>query len=337
MIHIVIPQSHRLATSPDGEERPRRLSFYLAMEEFVAKSLRGLDECFFAWQVEPTVIFGRNQLIENEVNIDFCKKRGIDMIRRKSGGGCVYADMNNVMFSYVNSGDRVVFTFEHYIDITVKMLRSLGVDAQSSSRNDIMIEGRKVSGNAFYHTSGRNIVHGTMLYDTDMENMVSAITPSNEKLVSKGIESVRQHICLLKDYIGNKMSVDQFRDYACNYMCDSQYVLTSGDIVEIEEIQKSYHDENYILGHNPEYKLAFHKRIDKVGEFYVSMDLKNDVIRRINMMGDFFVTGDLNELLDRLRGARRRPQDLGEALGGVDVSQIVMGLTNDAFVDLLTQ
>lgn len=337
MIHITIPQERRLALTTDGKKKHRRLSFYLAMEEYVAKSLRRLDECFFAWQVEPTVIFGRNQLIENEVNIEYCNKKGIDMIRRKSGGGCVYADMNNIMFSYINTGDKVVFTFEQYIDITVKMLRSLGVDAQASSRNDIMIDGRKVSGNAFYHTSGRNIVHGTMLYDTDMENMVSSITPSNEKLVSKGIESVRQHISLLKDYIGEKMNVDQFRDYACNYMCDSEYVLTDSDISAIEEIQQTYHDENYILGHNPEYKLSLHKRMDKVGEFYVSLDLKNNIIKRINMMGDFFVTGDVNELLDRLKGARLCRQDLSEALEDVDVSQIVMGLSNDAFVELLTQ
>ena len=178
----------------------RRLTHYLATEEYVARHLDG-DEYFFMWQVPPTVIFGRNQLIENEVNLDYCRRHGISTYRRKSGGGCVYADMNNIMFSYITKDENVSLTFSKYITMVADMLRKLGVDATASGRNDIMIGGRKVSGNAFYHIPGRSIVHGTMLYDTDMQNMVGAITPSDEKLVSKGIQSVRQHITLLKDYI----------------------------------------------------------------------------------------------------------------------------------------
>ena len=176
----------------------QRLSFYLAEEEFVARHMDA-DDCFFMWQVEPSVIFGRNQLIENEVNLDYCRAKGIEIYRRKSGGGCVYADRNNIMFSYICNGQNVPETFDRYIGIVTEALRRLGVDARPSGRNDIMIGTRKVSGNAFYHIPGRNIVHGTMLYDTDMDNMVRSITPSDEKLVSKSVDSVRQHISLLKD------------------------------------------------------------------------------------------------------------------------------------------
>ncbi|RKV70735.1 MAG: lipoate--protein ligase family protein, partial [Alloprevotella sp.] len=144
----------------------RKLSFYLATEEFLARHT-DLDECFFMWQVRPTVIFGRNQLIENEVNLDYCREHGIETYRRKSGGGCVYADMNNIMFSYVNHGENITFTFDRYINMVVDVLRELGVEAYTSGRNDILIDGKKVSGNAFYHIPHRNIVHGTMLFDTD--------------------------------------------------------------------------------------------------------------------------------------------------------------------------
>ena len=159
---------------PDNQLR--RLSFYLAMEEYVARNVKAAD-CFFMWQVEPSVIFGRNQLIENEVNLDFCRKHHIQTYRRKSGGGCVYADMNNVMFSYITSEEQVGFTFNRYINMIVLMLQKLGVDASPSGRNDVMIGNRKVSGNAFYKIPGHSIVHGTMLYDTDMLNMAGAITP----------------------------------------------------------------------------------------------------------------------------------------------------------------
>ena len=150
---------------------PRRPSFYLAMEEYVARMMDNGD-WFFMWRVSPSVIFGRNQLIEKEVDTDYCRNNIIGMFRRKSGGGCVYADMSNVMFSYITSGGDISFTFNRYVNIIVLMLLKAGVEVKPSGRNDIMIGGRKVSGNAFYRCGGRSIVHGTMLYDTNMENMI---------------------------------------------------------------------------------------------------------------------------------------------------------------------
>ena len=202
------------------------------MEEYVARNMNNDEDCFFMWQVEPSVIFGRNQLIENEVNIDYCRKNNILTYRRKSGGGCVYADMNNIMFSYITRSDNVTTTFDRYVRMVSDMLCSLGVAAEPSGRNDILIEGRKVSGNAFYHISGHSIVHGTMLYDTNMENMVAAITPSDEKLISKGVKSVRQHIALLKDYI--TLDIEEFKNYARNSLCKEETLLDSDDRAWLE-------------------------------------------------------------------------------------------------------
>ena len=224
----------RYISLPDN--RTRRLSFYLAMEEYVARNMNNDEDCFFMWQVEPSVIFGRNQLIENEVNIDYCRKNNILTYRRKSGGGCVYADMNNIMFSYITRSDNVTTTFDRYVRMVSDMLCSLGVAAEPSGRNDILIEGRKVSGNAFYHISGHSIVHGTMLYDTNMENMVAAITPSDEKLISKGVKSLRQHITLLKDYI--TLDIEEFKNYARNSLCKEETLLDSDDISSIEIIEQ---------------------------------------------------------------------------------------------------
>lgn len=324
-----------IALPAEEKEQPHRLSFYLAMEEFVARELTQLDECFFMWQVKPTVIFGRNQLIENEVNLPYCRAHHIDTIRRKSGGGCVYADMNNVMFSYINTGWNITLTFDHYLHKTVQMLRSLGVDASASARNDIMIDGRKVSGYAFYHIPGRNIVHGTMLYDTDMQNMVGSITPSDQKLVSKGVESVRQHICLLKDYIGDRMDVNQFKDYTRRYLCNDEYTLTADDVARIRKIQKEYHDPAYIYGHNPAYTTRRHVRLDGVGEFEVALDIKGQKIRGLNIMGDFFLTGDLNALIARLKGTPYTREALALKIQGLDIEHTVMGLTPDGLLKIL--
>lgn len=206
------------------------------MEEYAARNINEYD-CFFQWQVEPSVIFGRNQLIENEVNIEYCRKNGIKMYRRKSGGGCVYADMSNIMFSYITSEESVGFTFNRYINTVIHLLRKLGVEATTSGRNDILIDGKKVSGNAFYHIPGRNIVHGTMLYDTDMQNMVGSITPSDEKLMSKGIKSIRQRINLLKDYIS--LDIDEFKEYVKKNLCDKEIVLTEEDVEKSKKLKKN--------------------------------------------------------------------------------------------------
>ena len=133
---------------PDAQER--RLSFYLAMEEYAARQLNDGDDLFFLWQVEPSVIFGRNQDIASEVNLDYCRQHGIAFYRRKSGGGCVYADKSNVMMSYITRSDEVTTTFSRYMEMVTAVLRELGIAATSTENNDVLIDGRKVSGNAFY-------------------------------------------------------------------------------------------------------------------------------------------------------------------------------------------
>lgn len=225
------------------QEQARRLSFYLAMEEYVGRHV-DIGDCFFMWHVRPTVIFGRNQLLENEVNADYCHRHGIEMIRRKSGGGCVYADMGNVMLSFVSANDQVGLAFNQFISMELLVLRKLGIEAVGTVHNDVMIGSRKVSGTACYQLPGRSIVHGTLLYDTNMDHMLQAITPSQEKLQSKGIQSVRQRICLLKDY--TTLTVDELKAFIRETLCVGEHRLTEADVAVIEEMEKTYLDEDFI-------------------------------------------------------------------------------------------
>jgi len=225
------------------DEKEHRLSFYLAMEEYVARHVDE-PECFFMWQVAPTVIFGRNQVVENEVNVPYCKEHDIRMFRRKSGGGCVYADMGNVMLSYVCDGDNVGFTFNKFVNMVLLVLRRMGVEAISTSHNDVMVGDRKVCGTAFYHLPGRNIVHSTFLYDTNMEHMLQAITPSKEKLQRKGVESVRQRITLLKDY--TDLELEEVKILIRKTLCEGERVLTPSEVAEIELLEETYLKEDFI-------------------------------------------------------------------------------------------
>ena len=221
----------------------RQLSFYLAMEEYVARHLQEPD-CFFMWQVAPTVIFGRNQVVENEVNLEYCREHDIRVVRRKSGGGCVYADMDNLMLSMVTDGDNVGFTFNRFVTMIQLALHKIGVTATSTAHNDIMIGDRKVCGTAFYQLPGRSIVHSTMLYDTNMQHMLNAITPSAEKLEKKGIQSVRQRITLLKDH--TPLSLNEIKQKIRDTLCVGELVLTEEQVAGIEEIEQTYLKQDFI-------------------------------------------------------------------------------------------
>ncbi len=222
------------------ERKDRSLAFYLAMEEFVAKELD--DEALFVWRVNPTVIIGRNQDLEAEVNLDYCRGHGVEVIRRKSGGGCVYADKENIMISYVSRRGDVSEVFGRYLDALTQCLRSIGLDAEKSGRNDILVDGRKVSGNAFHMLPDRSIVHGTLLYSTDFDALETAIRPPVEKLERHGVASVRQRVTNLSDHLDPSVigSVEQLENYIVGYFTDENICLSPVQISQIDEMAEEY-------------------------------------------------------------------------------------------------
>ncbi|MDE7025531.1 MAG: lipoyltransferase [Paramuribaculum sp.] len=325
----------KYVTLPDNSNR--KLPFYLTMEEYVASHhLETHGDLFFMWQVEPSVIFGRNQVIDREVDLDYCQTHNIQTYRRRSGGGCVYADKSNIMFSYITaSGSNVSTTFKHYTSMIADMLRSLGLDAHSTGRNDIFIGNRKVSGNAFYHRPGRSIVHGTMLYDTDMTHMINAITPSRSKLDSKGVASVQSCITTLREHID--MSIDDFKNYTRQYLCGSnELTLDRSDIERIHEMSKPYYSPQWIMGHIPKGAVTVRKRVEGAGEFEVTLSIDHNTIQSINLGGDFFLISDIDtQLLSSLEGIPYTRKAVEAAIDNTDVSKIIHGLTTQEFINLL--
>lgn len=322
MIYIDIPDKNRLT------------AFYLSAEEYVAQHIDTQEDCFFMWQVPPTVMIGRNQLLESEVNIPYCKEHHIQIIRRKSGGGCIYVDSGCILFSCITHDNEVNLVFSQYINRIVKMLNSMNIPAKPGGRNDIMLDGKKNSGNAFYHVPGRSIVHGTMLYDTHLQNMVASITPSEEKLISKGVQSVHQHIALLKDY--TSISIDDFKEYAKKYLCSKTIRLTQEDLKGVEDIEKDYLSPEFIYSNNPRYSIINKKRIENVGELEVRIGLKNNIIKHINIIGDYFLTGDLdNAILKPLQNVECTAEAVNAALPN-NVEHVIRNLSKAQLVNLIT-
>lgn len=311
----------------------QKLSYYLAAEEYVARYVEE-DPLFFYWQVAPSVICGRNQRIESEVNLEYCKQHDIGVFRRKSGGGCVYADMDNLMLCYISKGDDVQLVYSSFIALVLRALRLIGFDVKASGRNDITIDGKKVSGSAFFHLKDRNIVHSTLLYDTNLDNMLASLTPSSDKLVAKGVESVSSRIAFLKDYTDK--SLDEIKLELRKYICgDSKLVLGEECLPEIYKIERTYTEHDFFRGTNKHWTLTRKRRVEGCGDLEVHVTLRGNEISTVEFQGDFFAVGDLKKLQAAMRGQRLERGVLTDVFNKCPPSDFIRGLSGEQLLDIL--
>ena len=311
-----------------------QLPFYFAVEEYVARHYTN-DDYFMGWRVNPTVMLGRNQLIDNEVNTDYCKEHKIDIFRRKSGGGCIYADKGCIQFSYISRAVNANEAFAQYMHRMVELLRGLNINAQLSGRNDILIDDTKVSGCAFYQLSNRSILHNSLLFDTQLDHLSNALTPAKEKLQSKGVASVRQRVTNVATY--TQLDILAFMDYVRQEMCGKEVIeLTEEDMKGIAEIEKELSSDDFVYGKNPKYSLVRKHRFEGVGTLEAHIELKNNIIGSINMVGDYFLLGDIDhDFLSLLKGCEFTREAVEERLDGIDLSTIIRGLKLRQFLRLL--
>lgn len=170
---------------------------YLAMETDMVKTIQ--EPTVFTWVVSPTVIYGRHQCAEAEVNEAYCHAHGIAVVQRQSGGGCVYADRGNLMVSFVSPSTRSQEVFDQFLVLLSGALRQLGYEAVTTAHNDVLVGDRKVCGTACYTTPTGTVVHASMLYDVNLTDLEAAITPSEAKLAKHAVASVRQRVRNLRE------------------------------------------------------------------------------------------------------------------------------------------
>lgn len=311
-----------------------QLPFYFAVEEYVARHYTD-DDYFMGWRVNPTVMLGRNQLIDNEANTDYCKEHKIDIFRRKSGGGCIYADKGCIQFSYISRTVNANEAFVAYMQRMADLLKGLKIDAQLSGRNDILINETKVSGCAFYQLSNRSVLHNSLLFDTQLDHLSNALTPAKEKLQSKGVASVRQRVTNVATY--TQLDILAFMDYVRQEMCGTEVLeLTEKDMKEVAEIEKELASDDFVYGKNPKYSLLRKHRFEGVGRLEAHIELKNNIIGSINMVGDYFLLGNIDhDFLSLLKGCEFTREAVEERLEDIDLSTIIRGLKLRQFLRLL--
>lgn len=314
----------------EGQLKPY---FYFALEEYAMKHLLTKNKSFFfTWEIEGVVV-GKNQVIENEVNLDYCKANGIDIYRRPTGGGCVYADEKNTMFSMITAKKNESFSFQPYLMKIVDAMKALDVDIEFSGRNDLLYEGKKISGNAFLQNKYGMLMHGTFLYNCDLETMVRSISPSDEKLVSKGISSVRSRVTNMKPFLGGMSQKDLIAHFN-QFLTDDVYELTDEDVRHIQELAKKYEDKAYIYKKQPLHTKVLKARISG-GLFEIHLNIKHGIIEKMTIQGDFFDVNPLDGFEVKFDGVNYDKASLENVLNDVDISEYVLDANNDAFLELL--
>ena len=307
--------------------------FYFALEEYIMTHLlKDDDTYFFTWEIHGVVV-GKNQLIENEVNLEYLKSNHIDIYRRPTGGGCVYADHRNTMFSIVTKDVNKAFTFKPYLSQIIDSMKRLNIDIEFSGRNDLLFQGKKMSGNSFLQNKYGTLIHGTFLYDCDLETMVRAISPSDEKLISKGIDSVRSRVINIKPFL-NGMSQDELIKHLENTLTTKIYELTDHDVKIVNEMAKKYASKEWIFLKQPPYTKILKKRLTG-GLFEIKLDIKKGIIKNLNILGDFFNKQPLDEFEKAFQGIHYEMHSLNEVFKRVQIEDYILDANQNEFKSLL--
>lgn len=308
--------------------------FYFALEKYISEKLLKNDEVFFfLWQIKG-VVFGKNQIIENEINLDFVKKNNINFFRRPTGGGCVYNDPQTPLFSIIAPYKDKHFNFRQYLGKIIEAFQQLGINLEFSGRNDILFNGKKVSGNSFIKNKNSIIIHGTILYDCDIYTMVRCITPSNEKLVSKGISSVTSRVTNLKEYL-NGITQTQLMCFLENYLTNKKYVLNETENNRVEEMSQVYASPEWLYFKHPAYSKKLKQKFEW-GILEILLFLKQGKIEKMILNGDFFHKEDNLELFTvYFKDVLYNKENLQKILNQVDINDYILNANNKDFLNLL--
>lgn len=321
-----------------GHHDPR---LNLAQEEYLIRNLKTDDDILLFYVNEPSIIIGRNQNTLEEINQDYVEKTGIHVVRRLSGGGAVYHDLGNLCFSFIaeKTADNVN-NFRKFTAPVIRVLQSLGVPAELGGRNDILVDGRKISGNAQYVAGNRMVSHGTLLLNADLSHVGEALNVKQSKIESKGIKSVRSRVANVIEFLPDMPSVDDFRTLLLKGIFEQeadipQYVMTEADWQGVKQLyDERYSQWAWNYGHSPDFNVQKTNRFP-IGEIDARIDVKKGLIANIKFYGDFFNQEDVANLEQRLVGVRYDRAALTEALNGSDIAQFFVGLSMEEFLGFI--
>lgn len=314
----------------------------LAIEEYVLRNMDVEEDSFLLFYInEPSIIIGKNQNTIEEIDTDFVEKNGIKVVRRLSGGGAVYHDLGNLNYSFITKDDGESFrNFKKFTQPVVEALGKLGVKVELIGRNDLLVDGRKISGNAQFATGGRMFSHGTLMFDTEIDTVVSALKVRKDKIESKGIKSIRSRVANISEFLEEPMSIETLRLEILKSIFDGEEnikykELTEEDWKNIHALSaERYANWNWNYGKSPKFNMQHSHRF-QVGSIDVRLQVNKGVIEDVAIFGDFFGIGEIEKVQAALRGVSYSKQAIEEALAGIDVPRFLGGITTEEFVRLI--
>lgn len=321
-------------------------SFNLAMEQYVFDSMPRSESYFLLWQNAPSVIIGKYQNAYEEVSQTYVTEHGIPVIRRLSGGGAVYHDLGNINYTFITDGTLgEELSFAAFCEPLIRTLGQLGIRAETGGRNDVTIDGMKISGTAQYCRKGRIMHHGTILFDSDLSVMPRVLTPPAAKVTSKGVKSVKSRVTNIADHLSAPMAAETFRDVFRGEVFRGEALrgreaergtFSDEDLRAIGEIRGGrYGTWEWNWGKSPEAAIVKERYIEGVGRVTAHLGVSEGRISEISFSGDFFGDGPSEELLGRLAGCAFEKTALTDALSGIRVGACFFGLSADELVRLL--
>ncbi|MDD4056025.1 MAG: lipoate--protein ligase [Bacilli bacterium] len=308
------------------------ISFYLAVEEYLLSTCQ--EDVFFLWDLQKSIIIGRNQLLAAEVNVDYANKLEVKIYRRPSGGGAIFADEGCFMFSFVSKVVSKAEAFKKYLDLMVNAFKKLGLEVYFSGRNDLMFREKKFSGNAYYQNENGSVLHGTFLFATNLEDLVKAITPDNEKLISKGIKSVYERVINIGEHLS--MTQSELMDYLLEKISESEkmFFLSELDYQKIKQLEKKYKEPSWIYGQDPPFTFQNENRFPW-GKITIYIDVKKNKVTNLDIKGDFLLVEDLEEFKKAFIGEEFTCQAFTKILEKKSIDEYIMNSTNEQFLNLI--
>ncbi|MBY5035362.1 lipoate--protein ligase [Streptococcus gallolyticus] len=308
-------------------------AYNIALEAYAFRELKNIDEIFILWINEPAIIIGKHQNTIQEINKEFIDEKGIHVVRRLSGGGAVYHDLNNLNYTIIsNKADEGAFDFKTFSKPVIDTLAKLGIKAEFTGRNDLEIDGQKFAGNAQAYFNGRMMHHGCLLFDVDMSVLGQALKVSKDKIESKGVKSVRARVTNIIDHLENKITVQEFSDAILNQMKEEypdmdEYVLNATELAAIQKLRdEQFATWDWTYGKAPEYTVERAVRYP-AGKITSYIKTENSVIESIKIYGDFFGIEDVADIENLLVGTRYEYKDILEKLQTIDTTRYFSRMT----------
>lgn len=311
----------------------------LAIEEHLLRNVQ-IDEPLLLFYINaPSVIIGRNQNSIEEIDPDFVRENEIYVVRRLSGGGAVYHDLGNLNFSFITQGKRDLHNFDKFTRPVVNVLQKLGVEASLQGKSDLFVAGKKVSGNAQYASMGRMFSHGTILFDTNLENMLRSINPRQAKIESKAVQSIRSFVTNIREHLSEEMDVMSFRQRLLTGIFGTEdipiYPLAASDWEQINEIAtQRYKTWDWNYGRSPAFNIQKSEKLS-VGNFDARIVVDKGRIQAIKIYGDFTGQQDVEALELRLTGLRYDRDSIQAALAHTNLEPYFGPLHKEDFLNLL--